>query len=135
VSLKPRCIIGGMGTQRQPTAAEALQAWRDAERQAIRSTAQREAADEAVAAAALAEEAARATASAAAAAVVAANEASRAATATSDAAAKVLGATQAEGDARRLIEKEALAAEEQARSAHRDAVDRATRRYGRGDGK
>ncbi|HSM32778.1 MAG TPA: hypothetical protein VK987_01685 [Anaerolineae bacterium] len=123
-----------MGTQRQPTAAEALQAWRDAERQAIRVTAQREAADEAMAAAALAEEAARATATAAAAAVVAANEASRAAAATSDAAAKVLQATQSEGDARRLLEQEALAAEEKARAAHRDAVDRAASRYGRGNG-
>jgi hypothetical protein len=121
-----------MSNQREPTAAEALQTWRDAERQAIRSTAQREAADEAMAAAGLAEEAARATSQASTAAVVAAREASRAASATSAAAAKVLRAMQVEGDARRVIEKEALAVEGKARSGHRDAVERAERRYGRG---
>jgi hypothetical protein len=123
-----------VGTQRELTAAEALQAWRDAERKAIRSTAQREAAEEAVTAAGLAEEAARATADASAAAVVAAKEASRAARATSTAAAKVLQATRVEEDALRITEEAALAAEEGARSAHRDAVDRARRRYGRGTG-
>jgi hypothetical protein len=105
-----------------------MQAWRDAERQAIRSTAQREAAEEAVGAAGLAEEAARATAAAA---VAAATEASRAASATAEAAAKVLLAMRAEGDARRTLEQEALAAEEKAKSAHRGAVDRAAVRYGR----
>jgi hypothetical protein len=123
-----------VGTQHEFTAAEALQAWRDAERKAIRSTAQREAADVAFEAAGLAEEAALATSKAAAAAVAAASEASRAASATSAAATKVLQATQAEGDARRMAEESALAAEEEARSVHRDAVDRARKRYGRGTG-
>ena len=123
-----------MGTDHEPSAADALQAWRDAERQAIRSTAQREAAEEAVGAAELAEEAARATATAAAAAVTAATEASRAASATAEAAAKVLLAMRAEGDARRTLEQEALAAEEKAKSAHQGAVDRAAVRYGRQQG-
>jgi hypothetical protein len=42
----------------------------------------------------------------------------------------VLEAMQVEGDARRVMEVDALAAEEKARSLHRDAVDRAARRYG-----
>lgn len=119
-----------MGTKREPTAAEALEAWRAAERQSIRATAQREAADVAVEAAALADRAAHATAEASARAVQAANEASRAASATSAAAAMVLKAMQIEGDARRVMEGESLAAEEEARSAHRDAAGRAGRRYG-----
>jgi hypothetical protein len=127
-------MIVRMGTDHDPTAAEALQAWRDAERKAIRSTAQREATEEAVEAAQLAEEAARATAAAAAAAVTAATEASRAADATSEAAAKVLRATGAEADARRIVEQEALVAEEKAKAAHRDALDRAAERYGRRSG-
>jgi hypothetical protein len=125
-------IVGRVRDHHAPTAAEALQGWRDAERQAIRATAQREAADEAMESASLAEKAARATSKASAAAVVAANEAARAASATSAAAAKVLRALQVEGDARRVIEEAALAGEEEARSAHRDAVERAERRYGRG---
>ena len=40
----------------------------------------------------------------------------------------------AEGDARRLLEQEALAAEKAAKAAHRNAVDRAAERYGRRDG-
>jgi hypothetical protein len=103
------CPDGPHGTDHEPTAAEASQAWRDAERKAIRSTAQREATEEAT-------------------------EASRAVTATSEAAAKVLRATGAEGDARPIVEQEALVAEEQAKEAHRDAVDRAAERYGRRSG-
>ena len=49
---------------REPTVAEALGAWREAERRTIRATAQREASEEAIEAARLAEEAAQATAAA-----------------------------------------------------------------------
>ena len=116
--------------EREPTVSEALEEWREAERQAVRATAQREAADEAIAAAELAEKAARATAKASNAAQVAASEAARAAEATAEAAQKVLTATRTEGEAKRFLEQDAMDAEQEARAAHKSAWDRAERRHG-----
>lgn len=119
--------------EREPSVADALQRWREAERNAVRSTAQREAADEAIASAELAEEAAKATAKAAAAAQVASSEAARAAAATAEAAHTVTLATRTHDEARRILESEALAAEQEAKSIHNAAQDRAFERT-RGQG-
>jgi hypothetical protein len=108
--------------------ADALANWREKERRSARATAQREAAEEAAASAELALEAARSTAKAADAAQTAASEAARAATATADAAHKVLIATRSEGEDRRIMEQEALAAEQEAKAAHKVAQDRAYER-------
>ena len=137
----------------EPTMANALTSWHEAERQSIRATAQREAAHEASDAARLAGEAAGATADAAQAAQLAAGQASRAATATADAAqaaqlaasqasraavataeaaAKVLQATHMQGLARRVVEQEALEAERTAHEIYREARERAGTRHGQG---
>ena len=121
------------GEEGQLDVADALEAWRDAERQVARSTAQREAADMARDAAILADQAAQATAAATDAARFAAAEASTAAQATADAAHKVMLATQAHGEARRVKEAEALAAEEDAKAVHRAAVSRVQERQARAD--
>jgi hypothetical protein len=120
----------------EASAAATLGAWRETEPRSVRATAQREAIEEALDAARLADVAARATATAATAAAsatteaaAAANEAARAANATADAAQKVLEATQTEGTARRVLERDALVAEEAAHLAHTEAVARAQRRY------
>ena len=110
---------------RKPTVAEALGDWREAERRAIRATAQREAAEVATAAAELAEEAAWATATAAQAAQEAAGQAYRAAEATAQAATKVLQAVQSEGEARRGLEHEAVEAEASAHEVYGAARERA----------
>ncbi len=116
---------------RLPTVSEALQTWRDAERHSIRSTAQREAAEEAIEAAQLAEVAATATSAAAASAQRAAGEASRAAEATAEAARRVVTSTLAAGEAKRLDEQTAISAEDTARDGHQAAVQRADERYRR----
>jgi hypothetical protein len=114
--------------RREPTAAEALDRWRQTEREVVRSTAQREAAEVALQSARLAEEAADATARAADAASHAAAEASRAATATADAARRVLAATSENLEAKRVQERDARTAEAAAKASHHDAVARASDR-------
>lgn len=114
--------------EREQTVEAALSTWRKAEREAIRATAQREAADEAVDAARLAQQAAAATAEASKAAQVAAAEAARAADATAQAAHKVLTSTESEIEAKRTIEHEALAAEATAKEAYGLAFQRAERK-------
>jgi hypothetical protein len=113
----------------EPSVSEALRSWREAERWAIRATAQREAAEVAVEAATLAAAAARATADSAAAAQVAADEAAQAALATAEAADLVIKATQRDNDTARVTERDALATERAAHAAHKSAVERADRGY------
>jgi hypothetical protein len=112
--------------------ADALEDWRRADRLAIRATAQREAAAEAIDAAVRAQEAARSTADAAEAALVAATQAARAATATADAADKVLASARTDSEARQSAEQAALRAAEDAQAAHRSAAARVDAKYGRG---
>jgi hypothetical protein len=124
-------------SDREPTASEALQTWRDAERQSARATAKREAADLAVEAATLADAAARATADASSLAADAATEAARAAgeaakaaNATADAAQRVLHATRIDDAAKLALEREAVASEVDAKAAHAAAVERARKAHG-----
>ena len=113
----------------EPSVHDALESWREAEREAVRSTAQREAADLAVEAATVAEVAARTTADAAEAARTAASEAARFAAVASEAAHAVVSAARRDADAARITERDALASERAAQADHKKALDRADELY------
>jgi hypothetical protein len=111
-----------MGSVRQPSASDALEAWRTAEREAIKSTTRREAAELAIQAAQLAADAAKETADAA-------EKAARTARSASDASEMVLKAALTDAEARRDDEQRALTAESDAHEAHRVAAERARQRH------
>jgi hypothetical protein len=111
-----------MGEEKPPSASKALDTWRTAERAAVRSTAQREAAELAVEAAELAAHAARETAEAA-------DKASTAARVAAEASQRVLEAARTDADTKRVGERQALAAEVAAHDEHRAAVERTRQRY------
>ena len=115
-----------MAEEREPRVSDALEAWREAERKAIRVTAMHEAVEAATRAAELAEQAASETAEAV-------RSAARTAEATADAATKATTAAREEEKQLAELERLAVAEVDSARQLHREARDLADARYRDGE--